>query len=227
MQRAAVAWSGGKDSAFALYRARQRDDITVDSLFTTVSAEYDRVSIHGVRRELLQQQADMLGLPLETVELPPQYSIGDYNRRMVEHLRQAGNVIDAVVYADIFLEDVRQDREETLQEAGLNGVWPLWGEDTTALAHAVIDEGFEACIVCVDADRLDASFAGRWYDKALLAELPDGVDPCGETGAFHTFVTDGPVLDAAVPVTPVDTVTRETDGGEHHYARLAERGEEQ
>ncbi|MDY6766519.1 MAG: ATP-binding protein, partial [Candidatus Nanohaloarchaea archaeon] len=209
---------GGKDSALALHRLQQRDDMTVDHLLTTVSSEHDRVSIHGVRRELLERQAEALDLPLHVVELPAGYSNEDYDRRMMAYLDRQD--VSAVVYADIFLEDVRRNREEKLQETGMDGVWPLWGEDTAQLARAFIDAGFEATLVCVDADRLDRSFAGRRYDRALLEALPEDVDPCGEDGAFHTFVHGGPPFQRPLTVERGAVVTRDVAEGAHHYCDL-------
>ncbi|MFB6294508.1 MAG: diphthine--ammonia ligase [Candidatus Nanohaloarchaea archaeon] len=221
MADVAVAWSGGKDSALALHRVRQRDDVVVDRLVTTVAAEHERVTIHGVRTDLLQAQADALGVPVETVQLPPGYTRADHDTAMADTLKRLqAEGIDAVVYADIFLEDVRADREEALHAAGLDGMWPLWNEDTDQIADAFIDAGFEARLVCVDTDQLDRSFAGRRYDRELLADLPDGVDPCGEDGEFHTFVSGGPLFDDRLQVRPGEQVVRETDGGTMAYCDL-------
>ncbi|MDY6770129.1 MAG: diphthine--ammonia ligase [Candidatus Nanohaloarchaea archaeon] len=221
MVRVAVAWSGGKDSALALHDVMQRRDMTVDRLVTTVAAEHDRVSIHGVRTELLRAQADAMGVPLDPLELPPGYTRADHDAAMRDALdRLAGRGVDAVVYADIFLADVRRDREQLLADAGLDGLWPLWNRDTASLADRFIDAGFAATLVCVDTDRLDPSFAGRRYDRDLLQDLPAAVDPCGEHGAFHTFVHDAPVFDGELAVRTGDTVLRDTEGGTMAYADL-------
>src|SRR5579884_2500753 len=197
-RRAAVSWSGGKDSALALHALADAFDFT---LLTTVTEQYDRISMHGVRVELLRRQAEALGLPLVTATVPPCCTNELYEERMhaaLTELRRSG--VREVVCGDIFLEDVRRYREERLFRDGLTGLFPLWGVDSGELAERFISLGFRAVLCCVDTRALDASFAGRFFDRALLADLPPGADPCGENGEFHTFVFDGPNFARPVPI---------------------------
>jgi uncharacterized protein (TIGR00290 family) len=190
-----LSWSGGKDSALALARLRETEGVEVVGLMTTVTAGYDRVSIHGVRRALLHAQAAALGLPVHEVTLQPQSSNQAYERATAHALavvRERTPGVRRLAFGDIFLEDVRQYRENLAGGLGFGSVFPLWGEASTGLAEEVIGRGIAARLVCVDTQQLAASFAGRPYDAALLADLPAGVDPCGERGEFHTFVSDGP-----------------------------------
>lgn len=190
-EKAIVSWSGGKDSALALLEAQR--DYEIVALLTTVTEVYDRISVHGVRTSLLERQARSLNCALDKVVISPACSNDEYEARMragLDKYRTAG--VLAVVCGDIFLEDVRRYREERLFTDGLKGVFPLWGRDTTELAHRFIDVGFRAVLCCVDTTVLDRDFAGRLYDRETLAQLPPTVDPCGENGEFHTFVFDGP-----------------------------------
>lgn len=189
--KAIVSWSGGKDSALALHAAR--DEYEVIALLTTVTEDFDRVSMHGVRTRLLEEQAASLGLPLEKVLIRHPCNNDEYEARMkagLEGLRGSG--AGAVICGDLFLEEIRRYREERLFGDRWRGVFPLWGRDTAALARTFLDLGFRAVLCCVDTRALPAEFAGRPYDAQLLAQLPPGVDPCGENGEFHTFVFDGP-----------------------------------
>jgi len=164
-------------------------------LITTVTEGYERISMHGVRRELLARQAEVLGIPLVEVVIPAACVNEIYEARMAEAFAAAPlSSVKAVAFGDLFLEDVRAYREQRLAASDRRGLFPLWGRDTTALAHELLDAGFEATLVCVDPRALDAAFAGRRYDERLLAELPPGVDPCGENGEFHTFVSGGPIF---------------------------------
>jgi uncharacterized protein (TIGR00290 family) len=206
-ERVLVSWSGGKDSALAWHTVSAEFDGT---LLTTVTEEYDRISMHGVRVELLRRQADALGLPLVTVSIPPRCTNEVYEERMRSALavqRDAG--VRRVVCGDIFLADVRRYREERLFRDGLSGVFPLWGVNTHELAERFITLGFRAVLCCVDTQSLDASFAGRLFDRTLLADLPPGADPCGENGEFHTFVVDGPGFARPVPVRLGERTLRE------------------
>jgi uncharacterized protein (TIGR00290 family) len=190
-RKAIVSWSGGKDSMLALHEAKNVYEIV--GLLTTVTEEYDRISMHGVRSRLLEQQAEALGLPLEKVLIPPTCVNADYEARMgtaLAHYRAAG--VLSVVCGDLFLEDIRRYREERLFAGGLTGLFPLWGRDTSELACEFLALGFRAVLCCVDTLSVAADLAGRFFDAALLADLPPGVDPCGENGEFHTFVFDGP-----------------------------------
>ncbi len=216
MGEAVCAWSGGKDATLALTRAS-----SVERLFTTVSAATGRVTMHGVRPGLVRRQAEALSLPVDLVELPADPSDEEYAAVMRERVADhADRGFDRMVFADIFLDGVRAYRESTLAGTALDGAWPLWGADTGTLAAEFVDRGFQATVVCVDGTALDRSFVGRPFDEDFLADLPDGVDPCGEHGEFHTFVHDGPPFDAPVAVETGERVTRTVRGEEFHYVDL-------
>jgi uncharacterized protein (TIGR00290 family) len=205
----ALSWSGGKDSALVLWTLR-RWLLEPEALITTVTESYERISMHGVRRELLARQAEVLGVPLVEVLIPPSCVNEIYEVRMAEAFAAAPlSGIEAVAFGDLFLEDVRAYREGRLAAAGKRGLFPLWGQDTAALARNFLDAGFEATLVCVDPGVLDSSFAGRRYDERLLAELPPGVDPCGENGEFHTFVSAGPIFVEAIACERGEIVERD------------------
>ena len=205
----ALAWSGGKDSALALATLR-RDGTNVAALLTTFTDDYDRVSMHGVRRDLVRQQAAAAGVPLVEVGIPAACVNEVYAARMEAAFRSPPLAeLDAVASGDLFLEDVRAYREERLASAGKSALFPLWGRDTAALARSFIEDGFEAYVVCVDTRMLDASFAGRDYNAAFLDDLPPGIDPCGENGEFHSFVHAGPFFDRPVPCRVGEHVLRE------------------
>lgn len=192
-----VAWSGGKDCTLALRELQEDGRHTVAALLTTVTSEYDRISMHGVRRELLRAQAVALGLPVREVEISPGADNGEYERAMddaLSSIRAGTPGIGGVVFGDLFLEDIRAYRESMLARAELRGIFPLWGRDTRKLAGEFTALSFRAVVVCVDSTMLDSSFAGREYDAAFIRDLPAGVDPCGENGEFHTFVYDGPLF---------------------------------
>lgn len=205
----ALAWSGGKDSALAL-GALQRESVDVRALITTVTEEYERVSMHGVRRELLHRQAETLGIPLVEVPIPPACPNNVYERRMARALASPPlKALEAVAFGDLFLEDVRAYREERLAAVGKRAVFPLWGADTYALAREFVADGFDARVVCLDPGRMPRSAAGRAYDESFLDELPPGVDPCGENGEFHTFVGAGPLFARPVACRTGDVVERD------------------
>jgi uncharacterized protein (TIGR00290 family) len=207
--RALLAWSSGKDSATALHVLRQSPDVEVVGLLTTVNAAHDRVAMHAVRRELLCDQADAVGLPLRVVEIPDPCPNEAYERAMAAALDAArAERIEAVAFGDLFLEEVRRYREERLGPTGLRPLFPLWGRDTRALARQMIASGLRATLTCVDPRHLLPQFAGRDFDLALLDALPPGVDPCGENGEFHTFAWDGPAFRRPVRVAPGDVVER-------------------
>lgn len=223
---AALAWSGGKDCALALFELQQAGT-AVDELLTTINRAHDRSSMHGVRRSVYERQAAGLGLPINLVPLPPEPSNETYERVMARELEgYLDRGFDRVVFADIFLEDVRTYRENQLADSGLRGCWPLWGRDTVDLAAAFLDAGFEAIVVAADSEVFDETIVGRAFDADFLDALPPDVDPCGEHGEFHTFVRDGPVFEEPVPVTIGETVTRPVGDGAFHYAdlQLAARG---
>lgn len=206
---AVIAWSAGKDSSLALWDAGRRGWPVV-GLLTTVTRPFDRISMHGVRTALLAAQADALGLPSTRVEIPPDCSNEVYEERMgqaLARLREAG--VDGVVFGDLFLEDIRAYRERQMKGSGLRPYFPLWGRDTSALAREFLAAGFRAVVVTVDPRRLAPSFAGREYDESFLADLPAGVDPCGENGEFHTFVYDGPIFRRRIAVRRGDVVERD------------------
>ena len=208
--KAFMSWSSGKDSAFALHEARKSGDVEIVGLLTTVNEEYERVAMHGVREELLDMQAEALGLPLLKVRLPNPCTNETYEARMeeacAEILRQG---VRHMVFGDLFLEDVRQYREDRLKPVGIGAVFPLWQRDTRELAQDMIESGLVAHLTCLDPRKISAEFAGRRFDARLLAELPETVDPCGENGEYHTIVTEGPMFSRALPVAVGETVTRE------------------
>jgi uncharacterized protein (TIGR00290 family) len=190
----ALGWSGGKDSALALLELRASGTEPV-ALLTTVTEGFERVSMHGVRRELLQRQSAAIGIPLVEVDIPPACVNELYDRRMADAVAGLARLgVDTMAFGDIFLEDVRAYREERLARTGMTGTFPLWGRNTSELADRFLAAGFEAVLSCVDTARLDPALAGRRYDRELLTELPEGVDPCGENGEFHTFVAAGPIM---------------------------------
>jgi uncharacterized protein (TIGR00290 family) len=206
-----VSWSSGKDSAWMLHVLRSTHGVAIGGLMTTLNSAFDRVAMHAVRRVLLEAQAAAVGLPLYAIDLPWPCSNADYERCMsvaVEGVLRDG--FTHVAFGDLFLEDVRHYREERLAGTGLTPLFPLWKSKPTAdLAREMIDNGLRAWLTCVDPRRLPASFAGRPFDAALLADLPDGVDPCGENGEFHSFAWDGPMFARPVRVAVGETVERD------------------
>lgn len=209
-RRVLLSWSSGKDAAYALHRLRADPDVEVAGLLTTLNSAFDRVAMHGVREALLDAQAEAAGLPLWKVPLPWPCSNEAYEAAMAEACaRAAAEGITAVAFGDLFLEDVRAYREARLAGTGLAPLFPLWDQDTARLAREMIASGLKATLVCVDPRALEARFAGRAFDAALLADLPAGVDPCGERGEFHTFAWAGPMFRHPVAVAPGETVTRE------------------
>jgi len=206
----ALSWSGGKDSALALWVLGREHGIVPRALITTVTEVYERISMHGVRRSLLARQAEAIGVPLVEVEIPQECTNDVYEQRMAQAFGSEPLAsVEAVAFGDLFLEDVRAYREDRLAAAGRQGCFPIWHRDTAGLAREFIEAGFEAIIVCVDPSKLDSRFAGRRFDRRLLGELPAGVDPCGENGEFHTFVYAGPILPAPLGVEVGETVERD------------------
>jgi uncharacterized protein (TIGR00290 family) len=204
-----VSWSSGKDSAWMLHVLRTEGH-TPAALLTTTNEAFDRVAMHGVRREVLEAQADAAGLPLIAVPLPWPCPNGEYEARMGAAVRQAvADGFTHVAFGDLFLEDVRRYREERLASTGLTPLFPLWQRPTPALAREMIAGGLEATLTCVDPRVLPPSFAGRAFDTSLLADLPDTVDPCGERGEFHSCVTAGPMFSKRLDVSPGDVVERD------------------
>jgi len=205
-----MSWSSGKDSTFALQVVRRDPEVTVVGLLVTVNAEADRVAMHAVRRSLLESQAARLGLPLHVVEIPSPCPNDLYEALMREALdAAAGDGVNAIVFGDLFLEDVREYREQALDGTGMRALFPLWSHPTRELAQDKIDEGVGAILTCVDPSQLDPAFVGRAFDTDLLNDLPDTVDPCGERGEFHTFVWDGPGFSAPIPIRAGEVVIRD------------------
>ena len=195
MEPIVVSWSGGKDSALALYRALIEKKYEVKTLFTTISKEYNRVSMHGIRRELLEKQAKAIGMPLYIISLSKNVTNEEYESIMQREMnRFKSNSTNIVVFGDIFLEEIRKYRENNLSKVGMNALFPLWGKSTKALAREFLDLGFKAIITCVDTTQLDGSFVGNKFNEEFLSSIPSSVDPCGENGEFHTFVFDGPLF---------------------------------
>jgi len=210
MKRILLSWSSGKDSAWSLYVLRQRGECEVVGLLTTFNEEADRVAMHAVRRELVERQAAGAGLPLWAVPLPWPCSNEQYESLMAQACAKAVDKgIEGIAFGDLFLEDVRAYRERQLKDTGLQPIFPVWGMSTAALAREMIGAGVRAKLTCVDTDKLNGSFAGREFNEALLADLPDEVDPCGERGEFHSFVYAGPMFNAAMPVTIGGSVVRD------------------
>jgi uncharacterized protein (TIGR00290 family) len=203
-------WSGGKDSAMALHALQSAREHRITALLTTITEEYDRISMHGVRRVLLERQAASIGLPLHAVLIPPQCINATYESRMKEALSEhLARGVQRVAFGDIFLEDLRVYRERNLAQLGMDALFPIWKRDTRELARDFVRLGFRAITVCVDPRVLDPSFAGRALDESFFADLPTGVDPCGENGEFHTFVYDGPVFRTPIRFAVGETVTRD------------------
>ena len=206
-----LSWSGGKDSAMSLYEIQERQDYEIAALLTTVTEGYDRISMHGVRRELLERQADSLGLPLEKIYIPRNASNEAYESRMRTILeRYLKEGIDSVAFGDIFLEDLRHYREKNLAQIGMKGLFPIWRRDSAELARSFIGLGFKAVVVCLDSKALDQSFAGKVINQEYLGSLPPRVDPCGENGEFHSFVFDGPIFREKVRYSVGEVVLRDS-----------------
>lgn len=218
--RAWMAWSSGKDAAFALATARARGDVEIVALMTTVAEVHGRVPMHEVRGELLDAQARALDLPLVRVPIPSPCPDAVYERAMAAALERAKrDGVDTVVFGDLFLADLRAYREEKLAAAGMRAEFPLWGRDTRELARSMIASGLRAVVTCVDARKVPPDLAGKEFDEALLAALPPDVDPCGENGELHTFVCFGPGFAQPIAVAVGDVVQR----GDYVYADLRAR----
>jgi uncharacterized protein (TIGR00290 family) len=205
-----LSWSSGKDSAWSLEMLRRGGEHQVTGLFTTVNAQFDRVAMHAVRRTLLEAQAKAAGLPLHVIDIPYPCPNADYERIMGGFVAAAqAQGVAAMAFGDLFLADIRAYRERQLADTGIAPLFPLWGRDTRTLAAEMIGGGLVAHVTCVDPRKLDRALAGRRFDHALLADLPAGIDPCGENGEFHTFVSAGPMFHAAVPVWAGEVVERD------------------
>ena len=205
-----LSWSSGKDSAWTLHTLQQDPDYEVVALVTTVNEKYKRVAMHGVREQLLQQQADAVGLPLHTLNIPSPCSNTEYETVMQDFLQiMKKNNIEYMAFGDLYLEDIRQYREKQLEGTGITPMFPLWQKPTLPLAKEMIDGGLEATITCVDPSKLPADFAGRQFNHDFINSLPDGVDPCGENGEFHSCVNNGPMFKQAIAVDNGETVIRD------------------
>jgi uncharacterized protein (TIGR00290 family) len=203
-------WSGGKDSAMALHTLLQQKQFRVVALLTTVTEGYDRIAMHGVRRELLHRQADSTRLPLHEVFIPPQCVNLVYEARMEEALHFFYNQdVRTVAFGDIFLEDLRAYREKNLARVGMTALFPIWKRDTRELIQFFHRQRFRAVAACVDSKVLHASFAGRELDESFFRDLPPNADPCGENGEFHTFVFDGPIFQSPIPIRTGEVVNRD------------------
>ena len=205
-----LSWSTGKDSAWALQLLRQDPRVELAGLFSTVNAAFQRVAMHGVRVDLLRRQAAALGLPLFLIDIPFPCSNAEYESAMQAFVLKArAEAVEAFAFGDLFLEDVRRYRERQLQSSGIAALFPLWGMPTGELSRTMVDSGLRAVISCVDPKRLPREFAGRRYDTAFLSDLPQGVDPCGEFGEFHSFAFDGPMFERPVALRLGETVERD------------------
>jgi len=210
LKKAVFNWSGGKDSAFALWKILTQKEYSIQTLLTSVNRKFNRISMHGVRRELLEKQILSIGLPLDLVLIPENPSMDDYDLLMSEKLKVLKeNKIDFSIFGDIFLEDLRKYREQRLEEVGMKAVFPIWKMDTREVVTQFIELGFKAVVVSVNARLLDKSFAGRVIDYDFLHDLPDDVDPCGENGEFHSFVFDGPIFNEPISFRIGETVLKE------------------
>jgi uncharacterized protein (TIGR00290 family) len=208
--KAWLAWSSGKDSAWALHTVRQEGELEIVAIHTTVNRTHERVAMHAVRESLLEMQAAAAGLPLVKVPIPSPCPNEIYEQAMSEAMAQArADGVRHVIFGDLFLEDVRAYREKQLASCGMTPVFPLWGKDTRQLAADMVEGGLSAYLTCVDPRKLDRSFAGRRFDGNLVAAFPGHVDPCGENGEFHTFVSAGPMLRNEIPVTIGEIVERD------------------
>lgn len=204
-----MSWSGGKDSAMAVYQLLASQKYEIAALLTTVTDEFDRISMHGVRRELLEQQAAALGIPLHKILIPKDCPNETYEARMREafdHFKARG--ITKIAFGDLFLQDVKQYRDERLAQAGMTGLYPIWMRDTEELVRTFIGLGFKAILACVDTQAIDSSFAGKEIDLQLLRELPDSADPCGEYGEYHSFVYAGPIFKHSIACRAGERVMR-------------------
>ena len=218
----ALSWSGGKDSSMAAYHLLASQKYEVAALLTTVTQGFDRISMHGVRRSLLLQQAESLGIALHQIMIPEDCSNEIYEARMQaawSELKSQG--ITKIAFGDLFLADVKQYRDERLAQAGMTGLYPIWMRDTAELVRTFIGLGFKAILCCVDTQALDSSFAGREIDQKLLSDLPDGADPCGERGEYHSFVYAGPIFRRAITCTVGERVMR---AGRFNYCDILPAG---
>ena len=205
-----MSWSSGKDSAWALYKLQQDPTVEIIGLFSTVNSEFDRVAMHGVRVELLKRQAESIGLPIELIEIPYPCSNEEYEKVMSAFVEQAkAKDIECFAFGDLYLEDIRQYRVDKLQNTGIDPIFPVWGIPTETLSKDMIASGLRTIITCIDPRKISKEFAGREYSKDFISDLPDGVDPCGENGEFHSFVFDGPMFSKSIDIKVGEVVQRD------------------
>jgi uncharacterized protein (TIGR00290 family) len=205
-----VSWSSGKDSAWALHKLQQNPEIDLVGLFCTVNKEFKRVAMHGVRVELLQRQAKNIGLPLQIIEIPYPCSNAEYEEILGQFVKGAKHDhIEYFAFGDLFLEDVRDYREEKLKESGIKPIFPIWGMPTDELSREMLSSGLRAVIACINPKQIAKDFVGREFDECFLDSLPETVDPCGENGEFHTFVFDGPMFKQPIEIFVGDVVDRD------------------
>lgn len=210
-QKVLLAWSGGKDSVLALQELQNSDKFDVVALITTITKDYDRVSMHGVRKILLEKQADSIGIPLVKIFISSNASNEEYESMFSEGLFEYKKTgIESVAFGDIFLEDIKRYREDFLKNLGMRALFPIWGENSIELAGAFITLGFKAVVTCIDSEAIDKSFACREYDEQFLSDLPAGVDPCGENGEFHTFVYAGHIFQIPIIFAKGEIVLRDS-----------------
>jgi uncharacterized protein (TIGR00290 family) len=216
-ERAAVSWSGGKDSTFALYKMLKANDYQIDSLLTTITDGVNRISVHGVRESLLEKQAASLNIPLKKMYIPQNSSNEVYQQRIEEQLIELKNEgIETVIFGDILLEDVRAYREELIEKKKMKAIFPLWGQSTDELIKEFFSLGFKTITTCIDTQRVSNKFLGREIDELFINELPDNVDPCGENGEFHTFTFSGPIFKQKIDFSLGETVEK----GRFHFRDL-------
>ena len=205
-----LSWSSGKDSAWALHVLRQQHDIEVVGLFCTFNKKFERGAMHAVRNELICQQAESIGLPLQLIPIPDPCSDFEYKRIMANFIEQVKSQgIDCIAFGDLFLEEVRSYRETSLAETGITPLFPLWGISSNELSKKMVNSGLRAIITCIDPKFLPADFAGHEYDSTFLEQIPDAIDPCGEKGEFHSFAYDGPMFTNKLNISVGETVTRD------------------
>ena len=205
-----VSWSSGKDSALAVHSLRQNKELEIVALLTTITRDYDRISMHGVKRSLLEKQVASIGIPLKVITISKDCSNEEWEEKIEEVLSRYKILgVTSMAFGDIFLEDLKKYREANLAKIGIKAIFPLWKQKSYILAKKFIDLKFKAIITCVDSRKLDGKFCGREYDAAFIAELPKAVDPCGENGEFHTFVYAGPIFKEEIPFIKGEIVLRD------------------
>jgi len=205
-----LSWSGGKDSALTLYELQKSKNYEIIALITTITEDYDRVSMHGIRRNLIEQQAESMGIKLENVLISRNASNQEYESKLCEVLLRYNELgINIVAFGDLFLEDIRRYREDFLKKIGIQAIFPIWKRTTSELAKTFLNLGFKAVISCVDSELIDKSFAGREFDEKFLSELPSKADPCGENGEFHSFVYEGPIFKNPIHYSRGEVVLRD------------------